>query len=281
MPDPAAVNTMFARIAKRYDLANRLLSGGADVWWRWRMVRAVRRAAPRDVLDLATGSGDTAFALSRALPPSTSITGMDFCQPMLDQAEEKKTRAQSLECGGSAKRRHRFAQVTTAVSPAHPKAVSPVADAPSATALQSGVLPSRAPYANITFRQGDGMALPLPGASVDAVTISFGLRNMADRHRSLCEMRRVLREGGRVFVLEFSQPWRWFRPVYYFYLRHILPAIAGVVTGDRAAYDYLNNTIEKFPPRAALAAELRAAGFSAVASRAMTCGIVALHTGQK
>lgn len=53
---------MFGRIARRYDLANRLLSGGSDVWWRWRLVRRVRRAAPADVLDLATGSGDVAFA---------------------------------------------------------------------------------------------------------------------------------------------------------------------------------------------------------------------------
>ena len=276
---------MFSRIAKRYDLANRLLSGGADVWWRWRLVRDVRRAAPSDVLDLATGSGDVAFALSRRLSATTAITGMDFCQPMLDEAEAKKARACSsnatLECGGRAKRRHRFGQIMPAVLPAPLKAVSPVANAPSATALQNSAPPLATRYANITFRQGDGMALPLPDACVDAVTISFGLRNMADRHRSLCEMRRVLREGGRVFVLEFSQPWRWFRPIYYFYLRHVLPAIAGIVTGDRAAYDYLNNTIERFPARAALEVELRAAGFSGVMSHGMTCGIVALHTGRK
>jgi demethylmenaquinone methyltransferase/2-methoxy-6-polyprenyl-1,4-benzoquinol methylase len=238
MPDPVAVNTMFSRIAKRYDLANRLLSGGADVWWRRRLVRAVRRAAPRDVLDLATGSGDTALALARALPDATAITGMDFCQPMLDEAVAKKARAQKR--GGAGAR-----------------------------------------CANITFRQGDAMALPLPGDCVDAVTISFGLRNMADRRRSLAEMHRVLRPGGRVFVLEFSQPPRWFRPLYFFHLRHILPAIAGLVTGDRAAYDYLGNTIEKFPARPVLEAELRDAGFSSVASRGMTCGIVALHTGLK
>jgi len=244
MPDPAAVNSMFSRIAKRYDFANRLLSGGADVWWRWRLVRAVRRAAPRDVLDLATGSGDVAFALSRGLPRNVAITGMDFCQPMLDEAGAKKEKACASRASG-------------------------------------GLETSPPSYANITFRQGDGMALPLPDACVDAVTISFGLRNMADRHRSLTEMHRVLRAGGRVFVLEFSQPWRWFRPVYYFYLRHVLPAIAGVVTGDRAAYDYLNNTIEKFPARPVLEAELRAAGFEAVASHGMTCGIVALHSGRK
>ncbi len=236
MPDPVAVNSMFARIARRYDAANRLLSGGMDVWWRHRLVRAVRRAAPADVLDLATGSGDVAFALCRGLPAGTRITGMDFCQPMLDEAEGKK---------------------------------------------REGISRGRAAYAAIAFRQGDGIALPLADAAFDAVTISFGLRNMADRRRSLSEMRRVLRPGGRVFVLEFSQPWRWFRPLYYFYLRHLLPRVAGLVTGDRSAYDYLNRTIAAFPARPVMEAELRRAGFTGVRSFGMTCGIVALHSGAR
>lgn len=229
MPDPVAVNSMFGRIARRYDLANRLLSGGLDVWWRHRLVAAVRRSGPRDVLDLATGSGDVAFALSRGLPGEVRITGMDFCQPMLDEAELKKDAAGADH------------------------------------------------YRNISFRQGDGLALPLADASVDAVTISFGLRNLADRDRGLREMRRVLRPGGRLFVLEFSQPHAWFRPLYFFYLKNILPRIAGFVTGDKAAYDYLNNTISAFPGRAALAGEIRAAGFSSVAASGMTFCCVALH----
>lgn len=220
---------MFSRIARRYDLANRLLSGGMDISWRRRLVRAVRRSAPGDVLDLATGSGDVAFALARGLAPATHITGMDFCQPMLDEAVAKQR----------------------AAADAAPKMIA--------------------------FRPGDGLALPLPDACVDAVTISFGLRNMADRHRSLTEMRRVLRPGGRMFVLEFSQPHRWFRPVYYFYLRRVLPRIAGWVTGDRAAYVYLNDTIAQFPDRAGLAAEIRAAGFADVTATPFTLGIVALH----
>jgi len=228
-PDPTAVNSMFGRIARRYDLANRLLSGGMDLWWRRRLVAAVHRTAPGAVLDLATGSGDVAFALARALPPSAAITGMDFCQPMLDEADAKKGAAG----------------------------------------------PNR--FANVIFRQGDGLALPLPDASVDAVTIAFGLRNLADRARGLGEMRRVLRPGGRLFVLEFSQPSPWFRPFYFFYLRKILPFVAGVVTGDRAAYVYLNETIEQFPDRAALAEEIRTAGFSSVSARGMSFGIVALH----
>jgi demethylmenaquinone methyltransferase / 2-methoxy-6-polyprenyl-1,4-benzoquinol methylase len=229
MPDPTAVNSMFGRIARRYDIANLVLSGGMDTWWRRRLVAAVRCSKPRDILDLATGSGDVAFALSRGLPASTEITGMDFCRPMLDAAETKKLAA-------GARR-----------------------------------------YQNVRFAQGDGLSLPLPDRSFDAVTIAFGLRNLADRARGLREMHRVLRPGGRLFVLEFSQPQRWFRPCYFFYLRRILPLVAGIVTGDRAAYVYLNDTIEQFPDRVALSDEIRAAGFSRVSSGGMTFGIVALH----
>lgn len=228
MPDPTAVQTMFARIAHRYDLANRLLSGGADVRWRRRLVAAVRHAQPQVVLDLATGSGDVAFALGRSLPADVQIIGMDFCQPMLDEAEAKKRRA-----GGCA---------------------------------------------NISFRQGDGMALPLADASVDAVTIAFGLRNMADRARALREMRRVLRTPhGRLFVLEFSRPHSWFRPFYYLYLKRVLPRLAGLITGDRAAYEYLGGSIDQFPDRARLGGEFRTAGFSSVTVTALSLGIVALH----
>ncbi len=222
---------MFGRIARRYDLANRLLSGGTDVWWRWRLRRAVARCRPQDVLDLATGSGDVAFALARGLPGSVRITGMDFCQPMLDEAVVKKARS--------------------------PR------------------------YAKIEFRQGDAMALPLPDAAFDVVTISFGLRNVADRHKALGEMRRVLRPGGTLFVLEFSQPYRWFAPLYYFYLRCILPWFASALTGDKGAYEYLGGSIAQFPARPEMSAEILRAGFAEVRARAMTCGIVALHAARK
>jgi demethylmenaquinone methyltransferase/2-methoxy-6-polyprenyl-1,4-benzoquinol methylase len=227
MPDPKAVNSMFARIAGRYDLANHLLSGGVDHWWRLWLVRAVRDARPGTVLDLATGSGDVAFALADGLPRGVGVTGMDFCQPMLDEAVVKRA--------------------------ANPR------------------------WENIAFKQGDGMALPLPDATFDALTISFGLRNMADRHQALGEMRRVLRPGGRLFVLEFSQPYFWFRPFYYAYLKFLLPLVAGRVTGDRSAYEYLGGSIESFPDRATMSGEIRRAGFRDVRATPFTFGIVALH----
>ena len=229
MPDSTAVNSMFARIARRYDLANRLLSAGVDARWRRHLVAAVQAARPGIVLDLATGSGDVAFALARRLPSDVAIIGMDFCAPMLAEAEAKKRRT-----GG---------------------------------------------FANVSFRPGDALSLPLRDASVDAITIAFGLRNLADRGRAMEEMRRVLRPPhGRLFVLEFSQPARWFRPLYFFYLRRVLPRLAGIITGDRAAYEYLGQTIGEFPDRAGLSAEICRAGFSAVSAHRLSLGIVALHT---
>jgi demethylmenaquinone methyltransferase/2-methoxy-6-polyprenyl-1,4-benzoquinol methylase len=223
---------MFGRIARRYDLANRVLSGGIDIYWRFCLVGAVRRFRPRDVLDLATGSGDVAFALGKALPEGARVLGMDFCAPMIEEAEAKK-------------------------------------------AARPGLFP------NVEFRQGDGLCLPLPDASFDAVTIAFGIRNMADRAKCLSEIGRVLRPQGRLFILEFSKPWPWFRPVYDLYLRRVMPALAGAVTGDRGAYEYLCGSIAAFPDRDALSGEIRAAGFSDVAATGMTTGIVALHRARK
>jgi demethylmenaquinone methyltransferase/2-methoxy-6-polyprenyl-1,4-benzoquinol methylase len=100
---------------------------------------------------------------------------------------------------------------------------------------------------------------------------------MADRHLCLKELRRILRPDGRLFVLEFSQPCWWFRPFYYAYLKYMLPAIAGIVTGDKSAYEYLCASIEEFPDREALSDEIRRAGFSSVRAKPLTFGIVALH----
>jgi len=125
------------------------------------------------------------------------------------------------------------------------------------------------------------LALPLPDESFDAATIAFGLRNLADRARGLAEIRRVLRPGGRLFVLEFSQPRRGLRPFYLFYLRRLLPVLAGLVTGDRPAYVYLNKSIEAFPGREALRAEIAAAGFSDVTARPFTQDIVGPPEGTK
>jgi demethylmenaquinone methyltransferase/2-methoxy-6-polyprenyl-1,4-benzoquinol methylase len=91
MPQAEQVNSMFASIAGRYDLANRTLSLGIDNLWRRKLIQLVSSRNPQSVADLATGSGDVAIALRKALPEKTSVEGLDFCEPMLDQARIKST----------------------------------------------------------------------------------------------------------------------------------------------------------------------------------------------
>jgi demethylmenaquinone methyltransferase/2-methoxy-6-polyprenyl-1,4-benzoquinol methylase len=124
---------------------------------------------------------------------------------------------------------------------------------------------------------GDGLHLPFPSASFDAVTIAWGLRNFADRVAGLREMHRVLRPGGRAYVLEFSHPPAWLAPLYFSYMRHIMPMYAQFITPERGAYEYLADSIRAFPKQPMLAEMMRAAGFTAVRWTNLALGIVALH----
>ena len=211
---------MFGRIARRYDLANHLLSGGADFLWRRHAAKLVAGWNPRDVLDLATGSGDLALAMQRRLPEAR-IVAADFSMEMLEVAREKG-----------------------------------VANTIVADALQ----------------------LPYESASFDCVTVAFGLRNMADWDRALSEMARVLRPGGHLLVLDFSLPSGALRPLYRFYLHRCLPLMASIVTGQKAAYDYLGGSIEKFPSGRAMLELIEKNGFTLASAEPLTGGIATIYT---
>lgn len=127
----------------------------------------------------------------------------------------------------------------------------------------------------------DALNLPFGDGSFDAVTIAFGYRNFEDRPRALREIRRVLKPGGSVHILEFSQPFRWFRPLYFFYLRHILPRAAKLLCRDRAAYEYLSCSIKAFPEVEAIGRELEGARFHEVSWARPTLGIVAIHSARQ
>jgi demethylmenaquinone methyltransferase/2-methoxy-6-polyprenyl-1,4-benzoquinol methylase len=217
---PEHIATMFGRVADRYDIMNRVMGGGVDVYWRWRLVRAVHAQQPARVLDLATGSGDVLLALEKARAFTECAVGADFCLPMLQRARAK-----------------------------------------SATRLLVG----------------DGLHLPFPSGSFDAVTIAFGLRNFADRLAGLREMRRVLRPGGRAYVLEFSHPPPWLEPAYFWYMSDVMPKYAQFITTERGAYEYLGDSIQKFPRQPVLAGMMREAGFASASWTNLALGIVALH----
>jgi len=123
----------------------------------------------------------------------------------------------------------------------------------------------------------DALRLPFADAAYDAVTIAFGLRNFADRAAGLREMRRVLRPGGHLYILEFSHPAPAFAGLYFWYLRHLMPWYARLFTSEEGAYRYLGQSIRAFPAQAELAGMLRAAGFTGVRWKNLSLGIVALH----
>ena len=132
----------------------------------------------------------------------------------------------------------------------------------------------------LSFVAGDGLALPFADGSFDAVTISFGLRNVHDRNAGLRELLRVTRPGGRIVVCEFSQPtWGPFREVYTRYLMGALPAVARKTSSNPDAYVYLAESIRSWPDQASLATDLLEAGWGQVAWRNLSGGIVALHRG--
>nr|WP_272921088.1 demethylmenaquinone methyltransferase [Streptomyces sp. SID4917] len=130
------------------------------------------------------------------------------------------------------------------------------------------------------FTAGDATRLPFADEVFDAVTISFGLRNVQDTDRALRELYRVTKPGGRVVICEFSHPtWAPFRTVYTEYLMRALPPAARAVSSNPDAYVYLAESIRAWPDQPALAARLQSAGWSGVAWRNLTGGIVALHRG--
>ena len=135
---------------------------------------------------------------------------------------------------------------------------------------------------HLPFVAGAGTRLPFRDGTFDAVTISFGLRNIVDPDAGLRELLRVTKPGGRLVVCEFSSPtWAPFRTVYLEYLMKALPAVARAVSSSPDAYVYLAESIRAWPDQAGLAARIQRAGWSGVEWRDLSGGIVALHRATK
>ncbi len=140
----------------------------------------------------------------------------------------------------------------------------------------------RRKHKKIEFVEGDAEKLPFPGNHFDAVSISFGLRNVNEPKTALAEMFRVLKPGGRLVVCEFSKPpVAIFRAGYWAYLQYAMPVIADRMSSNPAAYTYLAQSIKEWPDQQQLSQWIRGVGFARVAWRNLTGGIVALHRGRK
>ena len=129
--------------------------------------------------------------------------------------------------------------------------------------------------------ESDALALPFPDASLDLITIAFGFRNLANYRAGLIEMRRVLRSGGALAILEFTQPpGKAIAAVYNWYSRRVLPVIGGAISGAPEAYKYLPESVRKFPDAPHLASMMKETGFQRVDWEYLTFGIAALHIGR-
>jgi demethylmenaquinone methyltransferase/2-methoxy-6-polyprenyl-1,4-benzoquinol methylase len=229
---PERVQRMFAAIARRYDLNNRVHSFGLDQRWRRRTVALCDPQAADDVLDAACGTGDLAEAFASA--GVRSVTGVDFTEEMLVIARGKSAR---LRRGGMRGPDYRWADVTS---------------------------------------------LPFERESFDIVSIAFGIRNVGDPERALGEFRRVLRPGGRLAVLEFSEPPHpAIRALNSFYCRRIMPLTASLLARDRSgAYRYLPRSIETFADPGSFSSLLRKAGFPRVAAHPLTLGVCTIFVAR-
>lgn len=141
---------------------------------------------------------------------------------------------------------------------------------------------SKAPTRRIRLTAGDAYSLPFRDSTFGAVTISFGLRNLAHRPEALREMVRVLAPGGKVVILEFSPSHKpVLGPLFRFYFHTVMPWVGGIVSGNPGAYRYLPESVQQFPGTKELAREMTEAGFTKVTYRALAMGIAYLHVGEK
>lgn len=245
------VQGVFESVASNYDLMNDLMSGGIHRLWKASMIDWLDPRPGQSFLDVAGGTGDIAFRIDERLAQARN--DVPVVLPDEDESDgEEEQRAPITVC-----------DLTLGML-----------EVGRDRGLDRGILHS------MDWVCGNAEALPFPDRSFDAYTIAFGLRNVTDIPAALAEARRVLKPGGRFLCLEFSQvviPA--FASLYDLYSFKVLPAMGEVVAKDRASYQYLAESIRKFPPQEDLIALMSAAGLSMTSYRNLSGGIAALHSG--
>lgn len=226
------VRDMFNEIAGSYDFLNHFLSFNTDKRWRRKLVKKIKKEIDENsinnILDIATGTGDLAFALSQL--PKTKVTGVDISVEMLNIARKKAIRRNS----------------------------------------------------QIEWMEGDSEDLPYENDQFDFVTVAFGVRNFENLNKGINEIHRVLKNNGKLYILEFSKSDRGIFSFFYnLYSKRILPKLASIFTKEPRAYTYLPNSIAAFPSGDEMLAEMKKSGFSNLSDQKLTAGIARIYRGVK
>lgn len=221
------VENMFDRIAPKYDFFNRLFSLRIDLLWRKNLVNWMQSDDPKQILDVAAGTGELAIALWKKF--GVKITAVDLSQEMLNLADKK--------------------------------------------IKQLG--------ADITIQKANAENLPFESNKFDAVSVGFGVRNFENLEKGLSELRRVVKENGNVYILEFSKMEGVLSPLYNFYFNKVLPFLAKMISGEKEAYTYLPDSVKNFPCGERMKNILLDLGFSKVEYKKLSLGIVTIYKAKK
>ena len=221
------VENMFDRIAPKYDFFNRLFSLRIDLLWRKNLVNWMQSDDPKQILDVAAGTGELVIALWKKF--GVKITAVDLSQEMLNLADKK-----IKELG-----------------------------------------------ADITIQKANAENLPFESNKFDAVSVGFGVRNFENLEKGLSELRRVVKENGNVYILEFSKMEGVLSPLYNFYFNKVLPFLAKMISGEKEAYTYLPDSVKNFPCGERMKNILLDLGFSKVEYKKLSLGIVTIYKAKK
>lgn len=240
------VRSVFSSVAPSYDVMNDLMSVGLHRLWKDRLVATLAPWPGQRHLDVAGGTGDVAFRVLRAIRAAEARAASPPPQPghvIVFDINAEMLREGQRRAGG---------------------------------AVPGGDV------SGLSWVQGDAESLPFEDDSFDSYTVAFGIRNVTRRDKALEEAYRVLRPGGRFLCLEFSQvEFTGLRQLYDAYSFAVIPQVGRIVAGDAESYQYLVESIRKFPPQEEWAGLVQDAGFKGVTYESLTAGVVAIHSGFK
>jgi len=228
----ALVDDVFDKVARRYDLMNDLMSGGAHRLWKEFTLSLTQLRPGQRALDVAGGTGDLTTGLAKQVGKTGIVILSDINAAMLGEGRDRL--------------------------------------------LDHGIV------GNVSVVLANAEKLPFADSSFDCVTIGFGLRNVTDKAAALADMRRVLKPGGQLLVLEFSKPVVPFlKPLYDLYSFRVLPLLGKLVAKDEDSYRYLAESIRMHPDQESLLGMLRDAGLEDCRYHNLSGGIVAVHRGYR